>query len=95
MRLASFLKNGVKFQLLRNDRSSAVVTIDGKVKKGKPNRVLATKRLKAATGRHTIVLKPSKALVGKPKRLAIRLRVVLTDAAGNRRTLLVTIVVKR
>ena len=95
----SLLKNGVKFQLLRNDRSTALAVLDGVVKKATLaattfNLALVSKSLRAGTGRTTIVLKPPKALVGKPKKLTIRVRVILIDAAGNRRDLSKTISVK-
>jgi hypothetical protein len=41
-----------------------------------------------------VTLKPSKALVGKATRFSVRVQVVATDAAGNRRTVRRTISVR-
>ena len=46
--------------------------------------VLASRSLKAAAGRRSVTLRPSRALIGSAKRFTLRLRVTATDASGNR-----------
>jgi hypothetical protein len=98
MKLGSFLK-GVTFQVLRNDRSSMLAALEGTTKKATLaanfNLLLASKTAGMARGRTTVKLKPSRSLVGRPKKLTARVRVILTDAAGNRTALVRTIKVKR
>jgi hypothetical protein len=57
--------------------------------------VLASTSLPLAAGARTTTLKPSPALVGKPRKaFAVRLQVTATDAAGNRTVETTTITVK-
>ena len=97
MSLKAFLK-GVKARVARNEASSIDATLDGSAKKATLaaafNVSLASKAVARGTGTSTITLKPSKKLVGRAKKLNARVRVVVTDAAGNRRTVTKTIKVK-
>jgi hypothetical protein len=57
--------------------------------------VLASTTLPIAAGARTATLKPSKRLVGKPRKaFTVRLRVTATDAAGNRKVVTKTFTVK-
>jgi hypothetical protein len=57
---------------------------------------LASKSVKNVKGTKSVTLKPSKKLVGKPRRaFKVRIKVVATDAAGNRSTATRTLTVKR
>jgi hypothetical protein len=59
------------------------------------NVVLASRKLPLAPGARTVTLKPSKRLVGKPRKsFAVRLRVTATDAAGNSKVKTKTFIVK-
>jgi hypothetical protein len=76
------------FDLLARARSATVAAAD--------NLVLAHKSLALAAGARTVKLKPGKKLLGKQRRsFKVRVRVVATDAAGNRSApLLRTVAVK-
>jgi hypothetical protein len=58
------------------------------------NLTLGSKSLRLGGGARTVKVKPSKRLVGKARKLTARLRIVTTDAAGNRATKVKTIKVK-
>jgi hypothetical protein len=59
------------------------------------NLTLVSRTLGLAAGTRTVRLKPSRKLVGAPhKALKLRVRVVASDAAGNRRTVNKTVTVK-
>jgi Calx-beta domain len=53
--------------------------------------VLVQRSLRRAGGRRTVLLKPSRRLLGTARRFSLRLRVTATDASGNRRTVTRTI----
>ena len=48
---------------------------------------LADRSLTLAPGARSVKLKPNRRLLGGTRRFTVQLRVVATDAAGNRRTL--------
>ena len=96
--LRSFLK-GIKVKVGRNERSSIDANLDASAKKATLaaayNLSLARKAVRLGTGTSKITLKPSKKLVGRAKKLRARVRVVVTDVAGNRRTVTKSIKVTR
>jgi hypothetical protein len=53
------------------------------------NVTLGSRSLGLGSGARKLTIKPSKRLIGKAKKLSVRLRVVATDASGNRVTKLV------
>jgi hypothetical protein len=60
------------------------------------NLTLAAGSLPRAAGKRTLTLKPDKKLLGrKARKLKARVRVVVTDAAGNRTVKTATIAVKK
>jgi hypothetical protein len=93
LRLQAFLK-AVSATLTPSEPSSLTVDLLAsatRVSLAKSyNLVLATKSY-GLGGARKLKLKPSKKLVGKAKKFTVRLRVVATDAAGNRRTVTKTI----
>ena len=48
--------------------------------------ILAERNFAMSAARRSVRLKPSRRLIGSRKRFTVRLRVIATDAAGNRRT---------
>ncbi len=59
------------------------------------NVVLGTKSLKLAAGKRSATLKPSKTLVGRPRKFTVEVIVTATDAAGNQTVKKATFTVKR
>ena len=57
--------------------------------------VVASKSLGLATGRRSVTLKPAQRRLAARRSLTLRLKVVATDAAGNRATVTRTINVTR
>jgi hypothetical protein len=55
---------------------------------------LAHRRFASARGTRVLRIRPSRALVGGARRFRVRLRILATDTAGNRRTLTRTIRVR-
>ncbi len=98
MSLRAFGK-GVRVKVIRNELSSIDARLDGRAKKAtlaaKFNLLLASRAVSRGSGTTTITLKPSKKLVGRAKKLRARVRVVVTDVAGNRRTVTKSIKVTR
>jgi hypothetical protein len=98
VKLKAFLK-GVKITVSANESVDAEAELLGtargaKLAGSRYNVVLAER---ASTGRgreHALALKPNRRLVGRAKKLNVQLRVRVTDAAGNRRTVTQTIAVK-
>ena len=90
MSRAAFLK-GVKVRVKRNERSSIEATLQATARRvtlaAAFNTSLASRTTPRATGTTVITLKPSRALVGRARTLRARVRVVVTDASGNRRTM--------
>jgi Domain of unknown function (DUF4394)/Calx-beta domain len=85
----SFVK-GFKITLTPTEAASLDVALYGTVKKATAaayNLSLWTKSLSLAAGARSVTCKPSSKLVGKPKKaFKVLVRLVLTDAARNRRT---------
>jgi Domain of unknown function (DUF4394) len=77
---------------------SVLAELQGTVKRAQAaayNLGLATKRLELGSGKRSLTIKPSRRLVGHPrKRVKMRLRVTATDAAGNAKVTTKTISVK-
>jgi hypothetical protein len=97
--LKSFTSKGVKATITLSEAAKLEVSLEGTPKTAVLSAAygltLATKSL-SASGTKSVTLKPSKALVGKPKRaFKVRIKVVATDAAGNRSTATRTVTVKR
>jgi hypothetical protein len=97
LKLKSFLK-AVSATVTPSESSSLAVDLLASARKASIakayNLVLATKSYGRA-GKRKIKLKPSRKLVGKARKFTVRLRIVATDAAGNRRTVTKTIKVSR
>jgi hypothetical protein len=93
LKLKAFLK-GVTATLTPDESSSLAVDLLGSATRASIARsynvTLASKSY-GLGGVRKLKLKPSKKLVGKAKKFTVRLRVVATDAAGNRRTVTKTI----
>jgi hypothetical protein len=96
--LSAFLK-GVKVTATPGEPSALLLELVAK-KRGTrlaatKDVVLASTTLPIAAGARTATLKPSKRLVGKPRKaFTVRLRVTATDAAGNRKVVTKTFSVK-
>jgi hypothetical protein len=97
VKLAAFLK-GLKVTVTPNEAAALEVTLEGTVNNARIsayNTTLAKKTLASAAGARSVTLKPAKKLVGKPRKaVKVRVRVVATDAAGNRTTATRTVSVK-
>lgn len=94
---AKFLK-GFTIKLTPSEPAAFAVTLEGKTSKATLASVRTTlfsKSLKLAAGTQSIKVKPNSKGVGKVRKTRkVTLRVVATDAAGNRRTTSKTIKVK-
>jgi hypothetical protein len=97
LKLKSFLR-GVTFTVGCNEECA----VDGELL-GAPrsvrlaasyNLTLGSRSLGLGSGARKLTIKPSKRLIGKAKKLSVRLRVVATDASGNRVTKLARFKVK-
>jgi hypothetical protein len=86
LKLKSFLK-GVTATLTPSEPASLTVDLLAATRKAKIaksfNLTVATKTF-GRGGRRKLRLKPNRKLVGTAKRFSVRLRVIATDAAGNR-----------
>jgi hypothetical protein len=76
------LINGLKLTLKPSERASLAVTLLATKRSAKP---LAAKAYGLGLTRK-LTLKPKRSRVGTAKRFSVRLRIVATDAAGNRGT---------
>jgi hypothetical protein len=87
MKLKAFLK-GVPVTVTCDEPCSADADVLGSARSVRLaasfNLTLGTKSLKLGSGARKLKIKPSKRLVGKAKKLTVQLRVVATDASGNR-----------
>jgi hypothetical protein len=97
--LASLTSKGVKATITSSEAAKLDVSLEGTPKTAVLSAAygltLASKSL-SATGTKSVTLKPSRKLVGKPRRaFKVRIKVVATDAAGNRSTTTRTVTVKR
>jgi hypothetical protein len=98
MRFAAFLK-GVEVKATPGEPAALKLELVAKKRGTRPaatkNVVLASTALPIAAGARTATLKPSRRLVGKPRKaFTVRLRVTATDAAGNRKVVTKTFTVK-
>lgn len=95
---AAFLR-GVKVRVTRNEVSSIEATLEAMARRvtlaAAFNTSLASRSTPRASGTTVITLRPSRALVGRARTLRARVRVVVTDASGNRRTVTKLIKVTR
>jgi hypothetical protein len=96
--LSAFLK-GVKVKATPGEPSALQLELVAKQRgtqlAATKDVVLASTTLPIAAGARTATLKPSKRLVGKPRKaFTVRLRVTATDAAGNRKVVTKTFSVK-
>ncbi len=97
---AAFLK-GVSFRASTNEAAWIQVTLTTSARRGSVASAAATYRLtlvsktfKRASGARTLTVKPSKTLVGRAGRFRVRVQIIATDAAGNRRTVTRTLSVR-
>jgi RTX calcium-binding nonapeptide repeat (4 copies) len=91
-----FVAKGVVFKATPSEASTLAATLYGaatkatvaKKKKKRPpyNVVLATKNYGLSAAKRSFALKPSKSLLGKSKAFTVRISILVTDAAHNRRT---------
>lgn len=95
VKLAAFLR-GLKVTLRPNEAARLEVTLVGTLKGGRAfNLALAAKTLALGGGTRSTTLKAPKKLVGSPRKsFKVQVRVVATDAAGNRSTATRTVTVK-
>jgi hypothetical protein len=98
--LKSLTSKGVKATITVSEAATLEVSLEGTPKSAVLSAAygltLATKTVKNATGTKSVTLKPSSKLVGKPRRaFKVRIKVVATDAAGNRSTATRTLTVKK
>jgi hypothetical protein len=79
---------GVTVKLTPDEAASFEVALLGKARSTTLARTadvaLAEKALPLAAGTRSANLKPKRALLGRKRRFTVRLRIVATDAAGNR-----------
>lgn len=96
--LAAF-RRGVRVTATPSEAAQLEFTLEGTVKSARlsaNNVALAKRTLRTGTGARSVTLKPSRRVVGTPRKsVKVRVRVVATDAAGNRRTASRTITVRR
>jgi hypothetical protein len=87
---ATLLRSGLSFRVSAGERASLEGQLLGTARAARiaaVNLTLARRVLPAApAGTRKITLKPSRKLVGSANRFTLAVRVVATDAAGNRRT---------
>jgi hypothetical protein len=96
--LKRFLK-GVSARVAPSEPVSLEVALLGLARSARIARagdvVLAERKLGTSADTRRVRLKPRRKLVGRRKRFSVRLRVIATDAAGNRATAVKTIRVRR
>ncbi len=97
--LAALLKHGLKVRVTPNEPSRLELSLLGTATRAKlraaVNVTLVSRTLGLAAGARTLRLTPSRRLVGSPRKaFKVRVRVVASDAAGNRRTIDKTVTVK-
>jgi hypothetical protein len=84
------LKRGLRVGIRPNEASRLEVALLGSARRATIarsfNLTLASRKLGLSSARRTVRLRPSKRLIGDAQRFRVQLRVVATDAAGNRRT---------
>jgi uncharacterized protein DUF4394 len=97
--LKRFLARGVLARIAPSEPARLEVALLGRARAVRIARVgdvvLAERNLGVSAAARRVRLKPSRRLVARAKRFTVRLRVIATDAAGNRRTVVKTIRVRR
>jgi len=92
------LLKGVSARIATNEPARLEVALLGKASSAGLARagdvVLAERNFGLSAATRSVKLKPKRSLLGRRKRFSVRLRVVATDAAGNRRTTTKTIPVR-
>jgi len=96
---SSLISKGVKATITVSEAAKLEVSLEGTPKSAVLSAAygltLVTRSLDASATR-SVTLKPSRKLVGKPRRaFKVRIKVVATDTAGNRSTATRTLTVKR
>jgi hypothetical protein len=90
--------NGITSRISAGEPVSLEVALLGKARSASVARstdvVLAEKNYKLSAAARSVRLKPKRSLVGRRKSFTVRLRVIATDAAGNRSTRTKTIRVR-
>jgi N-acetylneuraminic acid mutarotase len=98
LKLKAFLK-GFAFSITPNKASSLKVSLLGSTGRATISRTynltLASASFRLSTAKRAVKLKPSKKLVGNPKRAKVELVIVATDASGNSSTTVKTIAISR
>ena len=98
VKLKSFLKHGITFTVTPNESSSFDIALLASASTAhiskSYNLTLASETLRRGTGARRITLKPNRRLIGGAKKFSLLLRVIATDAAGNRSTVSKTIRVR-
>jgi Domain of unknown function (DUF4394) len=97
--LAALLKSGLKVRVAPNEPARLELSLLGTATRANlraaVNLTLVSRTLRIAAGARTVRLTPSRRLVGSPRTaFKIRVRIVASDAAGNRRTIDKTVTVK-
>jgi hypothetical protein len=91
--------NGISARIGSSEAVSLEVALLGRARSAGIARVgdivLAERNFGSSAGTRRVKLKPRRRLVGRRKRFSVRLRVIATDAAGNRGTAVKTIRVRR
>jgi hypothetical protein len=97
--LKRFLGRGVLARIAPSEAVSLEVALLARARRAGIARVgdvvLAERSLGMSAATRRVRLKPRRRLVGRAKRFSVRLRVIATDAAGNRTTAVRTIRVRR
>jgi hypothetical protein len=93
------LKRGVRFRVTPSEPVALEATLSGTTRKARLSRynlALAKRTLRLAPGVRTVKLKPSRKAIRRPRHaVRLRLRVVATDAAGQRAVKRKTLRLKR
>jgi Ca2+-binding RTX toxin-like protein len=98
-RFKQFVRKGVRFRLGADEAASFVVDLQGTARKvtlaRKFDVTLVTRTLSQSASVRSVKLKPKRALIGKRRKLTLRVKVVAKDAAGNQRVATRTVRVRR
>jgi hypothetical protein len=96
---AKLLARGIAVRTTPDEAVALEATLLGTARKARLSRfnlALATRRLPLAAGARTVTLEPSRRALRRPRRtVKLRVRVIATDAAGNRTTARRTVRLKR
>jgi hypothetical protein len=90
------LLRGIRFRITPSERAALSVTLLGAKRAKRPRyTVRLAARSRRLGGVRTLTLKPKRSRVSHRKRFTVRLRIVATDAAGNRRVTTRAIAIRR